>query len=257
MKLVKTFKDQQRIYFLMEYINGIDLFDAIRELNIVDNEQSKFFMGCLVLALEHLAQKNIVHRDLKPENVMVDNNGYAKLIDFGTAKILKNRTYTIVGTPHYMAPEVIRGKGYSVSVDLWSIGVILYEFIACGCPFGESLEDSYAVYDAVLHQQLRFPKSVPANHPARPVIMKLINRNASARGTATQLKKDKWFANIDWEALSYHFLKPKYKPKSKAINTKNCLKGTVEEVMLRAERNDPNTPGQSKKPSPAGWDKDF
>ena len=151
MKLVKTFKDPQRIYFLMEYIHGIDLFDAIREIGIVDNDQAKFYMGCLTLALEHLAEQNIVHRDLKPENVMVDMNGYAKLIDFGTAKIMKNRTYTILGTPHYMAPEVIRGKGYNVSVDLWSIGIMLFEFIACGVPFGENLEDSYAVYDAVLH----------------------------------------------------------------------------------------------------------
>ena len=88
MKLVKTFKDQRRIYFLMEYIQGIDLFDAIREIGVVDNVQAKFYMGCLTLALEHLAEKNIVHRDLKPENVMVDVNGYAKLIDFGTAKIM-------------------------------------------------------------------------------------------------------------------------------------------------------------------------
>jgi len=109
MKLVKTFKDEDRIYFLMEFIHGIDLFDAIRELDVVDNEQCKFWVGCLTLALEHLAEKKIVHRDLKPENVMVDKKGYAKLIDFGTAKIIENRTYTIIGTPHYMAPEAIRG----------------------------------------------------------------------------------------------------------------------------------------------------
>ena len=257
MKLVKTFKDPQRIYFLMEYIHGIDLFDAIREIGVVDNEQAKFFMGCLTLAIEHLAEKKIVHRDLKPENVMVDVDGYAKLIDFGTAKIMKSRTYTIVGTPHYMAPEVIRGKGYNVSVDLWSLGIMLFEFIGAGVPFGEGFEDSYAVYEAVIHQPLRFPKMVTANHPAKPIIMKLLSRNASQRGTADTLKKDVWFRGMDWEALSYHFVKPKYMPKHKQQDPRKVIKGTIESIMLRDEARDPIAPGKGVKPAPAGWDDEF
>ena len=85
----------------------------------------------------------MIHRDLKPENMMVMPNGYPKLIDFGTAKIVTDRTYTIIGTPHYMAPEVILGKSYDFSVDLWSLGIMLYEFICGGVPFGESLNDAY------------------------------------------------------------------------------------------------------------------
>jgi cGMP-dependent protein kinase len=80
--------------------------------------------------LEHLAQKKIVHRDLKPENIMVDRDGYLHVIDFGTAKEVETRTYTIVGTPHYMSPEVISGKGHNQQADLWSLGVILYELVA-------------------------------------------------------------------------------------------------------------------------------
>ena len=83
----------------------------------------------MLLILEHLTSKKIVHRDLKPENVIVSENGYLKLVDFGASKIVKSRTYTILGTPAYMAPEVILGKGYRFSCDLFSLGVMLYEFL--------------------------------------------------------------------------------------------------------------------------------
>ena len=104
MKLVKTFKDANRLYFLMEYVDGMDLFDVMRVLKILREADARFYISCLVTILEYLHARNIIYRDLKPENVMVDDEGYPKLIDFGTARILKGRTYTFVGTPHYMAP---------------------------------------------------------------------------------------------------------------------------------------------------------
>lgn len=116
-KLIKTFKDSKRVYFLLEYINGLDLFDVLREMNLLNNSQARFYTGALLIVLEHLREKGIAHRDLKPENIMVDKDGYIKLIDFGTAKIINGRTNTIVGTPHYMAPEIITGKGYDIAVD--------------------------------------------------------------------------------------------------------------------------------------------
>lgn len=126
----KSFKDNHYIYFLMEYIKGFELFDVIREIGILTKEIAIFYIASLVLAVEYLHMKNIIYRDLKPENVMVDNEGYIRLIDMGTAKQLTQdkgfRTFTIIGTPHYMAPEVMQGKGYTFSVDLWSIGIILY-----------------------------------------------------------------------------------------------------------------------------------
>ena len=98
--------------------------------------------------------RNIIYRDLKPENVMVSEDGYIKLIDMGTCKKIKekasttgvNKTFTIIGTPNYMAPEIISGKGYSYTVDLWSLGVVLYEFMAGFVPFGEEAEDPYEIY---------------------------------------------------------------------------------------------------------------
>jgi cGMP-dependent protein kinase len=106
---LKSFKDDHRIYFLTEYIKGFDLFDVIRKIGILTNEDSVFYTGCLLLALEYLHERDIAHRDLKPENVMIDEDGYPKLIDFGTSKIIQGRTYSIIGTPTYMAPEMIKG----------------------------------------------------------------------------------------------------------------------------------------------------
>lgn len=98
----------------------------------------------MVLCMEYLHTNNIIYRDIKPENIMVDEKGYLRLIDMGTAKFLKGkggRTYTIIGTPHYMAPEILTGKGYTFSVDLWSIGVCLYEFMCGGVPYAEDADD--------------------------------------------------------------------------------------------------------------------
>ena len=99
----------------------------------------------------------MIHRDLKPENIMITPNGYPKLIDFGSAKIVTDRTYTILGTPHYMAPEVILGQSYDSSVDMWSLGIMLYEFLCGGVPFGENVEDAYKVYELVLTGKLEYP----------------------------------------------------------------------------------------------------
>jgi cGMP-dependent protein kinase len=99
MKLVRTFKDQFRLYFLLEYIRGMDLFDVLREIGLLTESDSKFLTACLVVILEHLHERDIIYRDLKPENIVVDEEGYPKLIDFGTSKIIKGRTFTIVGTP--------------------------------------------------------------------------------------------------------------------------------------------------------------
>jgi cGMP-dependent protein kinase len=91
--------------------------------------------------LEYLDERAIAHRDLKPENIMVGTDGYPLLIDFGTAKVVEERTFTSLGTPHYIAPEILVGGGYNLAVDYWSFGVILFEFIYGCLPFGEGETD--------------------------------------------------------------------------------------------------------------------
>jgi cGMP-dependent protein kinase 1 len=200
LKLVKTFKDAKRIYFLTEFVRGMDLFDVIRELNLMSDDDSKFYVACMILILEYLHDRDIIYRDLKPENVIVDQAGYLKLIDFGTSKFVDGRTFTVVGTPHYMAPEVIIGKGYGVTADFWSLGIMLYEFMCGGVPFGENEEDPYLIYEKVLEQRLLYPSFVDSTFPAKKFIEQLLNKNPNLRtgGSVDNLKNHRWLSDINW-----------------------------------------------------------
>ena len=181
LKLIKTFKDERRIYFLTEYIQGQDLFDALRAMNLLNDSEATFYVSCMVEIFGYLHERDILYRDLKPENVMIDSQGYPKLIDFGTAKQVQGRTYTIVGTPHYMAPEIIIGKGYGLAADWWSLGILLYELVCGAVPFGEEEEDPYSVYECVLTHKLKYPNYIDPNFTSKEIIEIFLNKNPGER----------------------------------------------------------------------------
>lgn len=126
-----------------------------------------------------------------------------KLIDFGAAKCLIKsqvaKTYTIVGTPHYMAPEIVTGKGYSFAVDLWSLGVLMYEFLCGGLPFAEDLEDPYEIYEQIIKKPLIFPGFLKDND-SKNLMTQLINKVSDLRlgGSYESIKNHKWFEGISW-----------------------------------------------------------
>ncbi|CAK8993225.1 cGMP-dependent protein kinase [Durusdinium trenchii] len=195
MRLVQTFETHKSVYILTELITGGELHGAIREIpTVLSRAQAQFYTGCLIIVLEELSEKNIVYRDLKPENVMLDAQGYLKLIDFGIAKKLeegKTRTFTMIGTPHYMAPEIMRGHGYGTEVDLWSLGIILFEFVCGYLPFADELDDPTEVCTAVLKDPLELPDGRPlcrrTSDAVRPdaqckaVIQGMLNRQPKKR----------------------------------------------------------------------------
>eukprot|EP00930_Biecheleria_cincta_P016959 TRINITY_DN13615_c0_g3_i1.p1 TRINITY_DN13615_c0_g3~~TRINITY_DN13615_c0_g3_i1.p1 ORF type:complete len:864 (+),score=197.52 TRINITY_DN13615_c0_g3_i1:42-2633(+) len=163
MTQVQTYETAKSVYILTELITGGELHGAIREIpTVLARSQAQFYTGTLIIVLEELSSRSIVYRDLKPENVMLDAQGYLKLIDFGIAKKLpegSSRTFTMIGTPHYMAPEVMRGHGYGTAVDLWSLGVMLFEFVCGYLPFADDLDDPTEVCTAVLKDPLSFPST--------------------------------------------------------------------------------------------------
>ncbi|XP_078453922.1 cGMP-dependent protein kinase 1-like [Lampetra planeri] len=130
-KLYCTFQDMECVYLLMEAGLGGELWDILQERGRFDEHTARFYMACVLEALAYLHSEGIVYRDLKPENVVLDHKGYAKLVDFGFSKrlLLGERTFTLCGTPEYMAPEVILGEGHDISADYWSLGVLIYELL--------------------------------------------------------------------------------------------------------------------------------
>jgi serine/threonine protein kinase len=126
--LLGTFQDTQHIYLLLDYICGGELFSFLRRSGTFPNHVARFYASEIALAFEYLHSKNIIYRDLKPENLLLDKEGHLKITDFGFAKFVPdNITWTLCGTPDYLAPEIIQSRGYGKAVDWWALGILIYE----------------------------------------------------------------------------------------------------------------------------------
>eukprot|EP00825_Cyclidium_porcatum_P044394 TRINITY_DN6505_c0_g1_i4.p1 TRINITY_DN6505_c0_g1~~TRINITY_DN6505_c0_g1_i4.p1 ORF type:complete len:269 (+),score=48.00 TRINITY_DN6505_c0_g1_i4:169-975(+) len=196
------------IYFLLEFVPGIELFDAIREIGLLDTRQTQFYVAQMILQIEYLHQSYIIYRDLKPENIMVTKSGYLKLIDMGSAKNMKtksglmSRTYSIIGTPHYMAPEIVSGKGYGFPADIWSIGICFYEFICGAVPFGEEKEDPYEIYEEIIKSSINYSSDLDVN--AVDLMNIMLNKTPELRlqgGKFDSIKSHKFFEGFDWQKI--------------------------------------------------------
>jgi cGMP-dependent protein kinase len=215
MKMVKYLKNENYIFFIEEYINGKELWEVIRDIGLLSKEQTQFYSASILLAIDYLHKKKIIYRDIKPENIMVTENNYIKVIDFGTVKEIKERTSTIIGTPHYMAPEIIKGNGYSFQVDIWSIAVCMYEFYCGGLPFGEDYDNPMDVYKAVAKEELIFPNFVK-DQDFINLIRKMLKKNPTSRlWKFKAIKEEKYFNQFDWNKLISLSLVPPYKIKLK------------------------------------------
>ena len=215
MKMVKYLKNENYIFFINEYIKGKELWEVIRDIGLLNKEQTQFYIASILLAINHLHKKKIIYRDIKPENVMVNVKGYIKIIDFGTVKEIEDRTTTVIGTSHYMAPEITKGEGYSFQVDIWSIAICMYEFFCGKLPFGEDLEDPMDIYRAVCKEELSFPNFVH-DEKYMSLTNKMLKKNPAQRlWKFEQIKSDPYFSDFDWSKLISLSYPPPYMIKMK------------------------------------------
>jgi len=218
-KFVRSFRGSLYVYFLMELVTGGEMLDALDQLGLLKLEQAQFYAGSIVLALEFLHERRIAYLDLKGENCLVDQHGYIKIIDFGVAERIKNgRCHVVKGTPLFMAPEVILGKGYTTSADLWSLGVCVYDFMVGQFPFANDSASNAAVFRAVLKAALRFPKWF-REEVAIDIIQGLLSRDPGTRLGARnegykELKEHSFFEGFSWDGLLGRQLIPPFRPKA-------------------------------------------
>ena len=216
MKLIRTFKTKENIFYLLNFINGKGLgkyLESKKEKSFRSKEETRFYISFLFVILDYLNSKGIAHRDLKPENIMIDTNGYLKLIDFGTAKRIKDFTSTIIGTAYYISPEILVGKGYSYSCDYWSIGIITFEIYYNYYPFGNEANDPMEVYREVLKKDLSLPYN--GDPSVNSFIKAVLNKKVSKRLSSLEAaKKHSFFKGFNWNDLIDLQMKPPYIPES-------------------------------------------
>lgn len=217
--LYAAFQDDKRVYMLMEYVIGGELFSQLRKVGRFSNETARFYASEIVLALEYLHSKDIVYRDLKPENLLIDKDGHIKITDFGFAKHVEDRTWTLCGTPEYLAPEIIQSKGHGKAVDWWALGILIYEMLAGYPPFYD--ENPFGIYQKILANKIEFPRHFDLN--AKDLIKKLLTPDRTKRfgclkNGAEDIKQHKWFKGVEWDRMLQRKVKPPYVPAYKAPN---------------------------------------
>ena len=204
-QFIPKFQGAQGRYILMEAIRGCELFYLLREVHRFEPSTAAFYLATVVSALIHLHGHGIVHRDVKPENLVLDSNGYIRLIDYGHCRPLAHlaeRAWTMCGTPEYTAPEVLRGVGHGKEVDVWALGVLLFEMLA-GYP-AFCADEPIQVYSLVLSASPSVPRSFPSS--ARELISLLLRpqphaRLGSLRGGVVEVACHSFLERIDWMRL--------------------------------------------------------
>ncbi|CAO3656810.1 unnamed protein product [Mucor fragilis] len=208
-----TFQDDANLYMVMDYVPGGELFSVLRKSKRFPDHVAKFYAAEVALAIEYLHKKDVVYRDLKPENLLLDANGHIKITDFGFAKHVPDITWTLCGTPDYLAPEVIQSKGYGKAVDWWSLGILIFEMLAGYPPFYD--DDHLKLYEKILQGKIRWPSYFDPN--AKDLLKHLLTSDLSRRygnlkNGADDIKNHPWFQGVDFDRVANRQIRAPYIP---------------------------------------------
>ncbi|XP_046849442.1 ribosomal protein S6 kinase 2 beta-like isoform X2 [Xenia sp. Carnegie-2017] len=210
-----AFQTEGKLYLILEFLRGGDLFTRLSKEVMFTEEDVKFYLAELAVALDHLHKVGIIYRDLKPENILLDSDGHIQLTDFGLCKdsVYDKKTYSFCGTVEYMAPEVVNRKGHTQAADWWSYGVLMFEMLTGALPFqGKDRKDTMTM---ILKAKLGMPQFLSPE--AQSLLRMLFKRNPTNRLGAGEngiedIKKHAFFASINWGKLVKKQCKPPFKP---------------------------------------------
>ena len=212
-----AFQDESKLYIVSEFLQGGDMFYHIHHSTIhLTEETVKFYIIEIILGIEFLHSNNVIYRDLKPENILMDSEGHVKLSDFGLSKLLENpkdKAYTLCGTLQYLAPEIIKNKGYDKSVDWWSLGCVYYEMLTGKVPF--------KVKANLINQNI-FEEKINFEEISNPILVNLISQLLSVNPKkrlgygeydAKKIKEHQYFNDVDWNKYLNKEIEPPFLPK--------------------------------------------
>jgi len=220
--LLTKFQDERRLFILLEFVNGGELYSRIRRKGRLPEHDTQFYSAEIALALVYLHSLKVLYRDMKPENILIDGRGHIKMTDFGFAKVVQDRTWTMCGTAEYIAPEMLKSSGYFHAVDWWALGILCYEMLAGFAPFHD--EVTFGTFEKILRGRLEYPahfsrracsfiKALLCLDPT-----KRLGFSASMITPGEDVKMHMWFKGINWEDMMNKQCCPPYIPNLKSLD---------------------------------------
>ncbi|KAJ7579314.1 kinase-like domain-containing protein [Mycena floridula] len=213
-----SFQDTSNLYMVMDFVPGGELFTLLRRSNRFPDPVAKFYAAEVALALHHLHSADIIYRDLKPENILLNQDGHIKIADFGFAKDCSTNTWTLCGTPDYLAPEIIAQSRYNKSVDWYALGVLIFEMLSGLPPYHQPEANPVVLYEKITRgpAHIRWPAAF--NENATDLILKLMEgdpskRYGNLRHGAGDVFAHPWFREVDWQKLYAREITAPYLPK--------------------------------------------
>ena len=226
--LLGTFQDSEHLYLVQEFMQGGDLHNLLKIRKILNSDLAKSYAAQIVCSFSHLHMRGIIYRALKPENICIDNKGFLRLVDFGMAKRIRDgeKTFTMCGTPDYLAPEIILGKGHDENADWWTLGILIYEVLIGRPPF--LARDPVALYEKILKNQVVFTKIIECS--AESLISELLIKQPEERIKLKQIKKHEFFEGVNWRNIETQNFEPLFTPTITSVLDSSNFP-FVEEIM--------------------------